>query len=96
MEIQETRHPLRLFVSLVKSFFPWRDGQVDGREFTSVGIVRFLRWEEADRDLQIALPNRSESRHLRRMLIAVNEKLGRQALADQHRLVLETLTEEGD
>ena len=46
------------------------------------------RLEEANRDLQLALPDRPSSQTLRRLLVTVNERLGNQDLAQQHREIL--------
>jgi predicted Zn-dependent protease len=54
-------------------------------------LLAMERWQEADRDLQLALPSRPESRNVRRMLIRVNEQLGNDALAEEHRRILESL-----
>lgn len=54
-------------------------------------LLAMERWQEADRDLQLALPSRPESRNVRRMLIQVNEQLGNDALADEHRRILNSL-----
>lgn len=56
-------------------------------------LLAMERWQEADRDLQLALPSRPASRNVRRMLVQVNEQLGNDALATEHRRILESLPE---
>ena len=51
-------------------------------------LLAMERLEEANRDLQLALPDRPSSQTLRRLLVTVNERLGNQDLAQQHREIL--------
>ncbi len=51
-------------------------------------LLAMERLEEADRDLQLALPDRPSSQQLRRLLVIVNERLGNHDLADEHRHIL--------
>ena len=59
-------------------------------------LVAMERWEEADRDLQLALPERPDSVNVRRLLVLVNEKLGNQALAARHRDILSEMQNNGN
>ena len=53
-----------------------------------VGLGRF---QEADRDLQKALPERPRSMTVHKLLITVNENLGEEALANEHRRIVDEL-----
>ena len=59
-------------------------------------LMAMDRLEEADRDLQVALPDRPSSKQLRRLLISVNERLGNQDLADEHRQILNSMQDQKD
>ena len=59
-------------------------------------LIALERWEEADRDLQTALPHRLDSPDVRRLLIVVNEKLDRPALVLEHRRILTQLEDESE
>jgi cytochrome c-type biogenesis protein CcmH/NrfG len=78
-------------LSLIKSVLQLLPNHPDALSTRAEILVALERWEEADRDLQLALPDRPTSQNVRRLLIIVNEKLGNQELADRHRDVLRQL-----
>jgi predicted Zn-dependent protease len=64
----------------------------DGLSTRAEVYLAMGRLNEANRDLQVALPNRKSSANVRELLISVNERLGNKDLAEQHRQILEQLT----
>jgi len=75
-------------LSLVASVLQILPNHPDALSTRAEVLFAMERWEEADRDLQLALPDRPDSVNVRRLLVLVNEKLGNQVLADRHRDIL--------
>jgi tetratricopeptide (TPR) repeat protein len=78
-------------LTLVKSALDLTPDHPDALGTSAEIYLAMERWEEADRDLQRALPKRQSNENLRQMLVMVNEKLGNQQLADEHRDILAKL-----
>lgn len=57
-------------------------------------LIAQQRWEEARRDLEVALSKRPKSANIRRLLVQVFEALDEPALAAEHARLLQQLTEE--
>ena len=54
-------------------------------------LIAMKRWEEARRDLVVALPNRQQSQNVRKLLAQVCDALDETALANEHRRILKEL-----
>ena len=63
----------------------------DGMSTRAEVYLAMGRLNEANRDLQVALPNHKSSANVRQLLISVNERPGNKDLAEQHRQILEQL-----
>ncbi|MCP4171916.1 MAG: hypothetical protein GY758_14210 [Fuerstiella sp.] len=83
-------------LSLVASVLELLPDHPDALSTRAEILLAMERWEEADRDLQLALPDRPSSQNVRRLLVLVNEKLGNQALADRHRDILAQMQDKGE
>ncbi len=57
-------------------------------------LIAQERWEDARRDLEVALSKRQKSANIRRLLVQVFEALGEPALAAEHGRLLKQLTDE--
>ncbi len=80
----------------VKTVLHLLPGHPDGLSTRAEILMGMGRWEEADRDLQLALPDRPASQNIRRLLGLVNEKLGNDALAARHRDILAQMQNKGE
>lgn len=57
-------------------------------------LIAQERWEDARRDLEVALPKRHKSANIRRLLVRVFEALGEPSLAAEHSRQLQKLSDE--
>ena len=55
-------------------------------------LVARSHWDEARRDLEIALPVRPESANVRKLLVQIYTEVGEEPLAEYHKLELQRLT----
>ncbi|HIE98180.1 MAG TPA: tetratricopeptide repeat protein, partial [Fuerstia sp.] len=83
-------------LSLVASVLQQLPNHPDALSTRAEILLAMERWEEADRDLQLALPDRPASQNIRRLLVLVNEKLGNQDLADRHRDILNQMQDKAE